>query len=97
VTQIVRMNVAGSVRRGTNTHMKRLLERIATLTAHNGLPCDYFSKIILLDANSFLLIRFEGFTALTTKNVVFWDIKTQSVPHRRPFRLRYSVQPVNAM
>jgi hypothetical protein len=27
--------------------------------------------------------RFEFFTAVTAKNVVFWDIKTQFVPHRR--------------
>jgi hypothetical protein len=25
----------------------------------------------------------EVFTAVTMKNVVFWDIKTQFVPHRR--------------
>jgi hypothetical protein len=28
-------------------------------------------------------VRFEVFTAVTTKNAVFWDIKTQFVPHRR--------------
>jgi hypothetical protein len=28
-------------------------------------------------------IRFEVFTAVTMKKVVFWDIKTQSVLHRR--------------
>jgi hypothetical protein len=27
--------------------------------------------------------RFEVFTAVTMKNVVFWDIKTQFVLHRR--------------
>jgi hypothetical protein len=27
--------------------------------------------------------RFEVFTAVTVKNVVFWDIKTQFVPHKR--------------
>jgi hypothetical protein len=27
--------------------------------------------------------RFEVFTAVTMKNGVFWDIKTQFVPHRR--------------
>jgi hypothetical protein len=27
--------------------------------------------------------RFEVFTAVTMKNAVFWDIKTQIVPHRR--------------
>jgi hypothetical protein len=28
-------------------------------------------------------VRFEVFTAVTMKNVDFWDIKTQFVPHRR--------------
>jgi hypothetical protein len=27
--------------------------------------------------------RFEAFTAMTTNNVVFWDIGTQFIPHRR--------------
>jgi hypothetical protein len=30
-----------------------------------------------------LHVRFEVFTAVTMKNVVFWDIKTQFVLHRR--------------
>jgi hypothetical protein len=30
-----------------------------------------------------LILRLEAFTAVTMKNVVFWDIKTQFVPHRR--------------
>jgi hypothetical protein len=28
-------------------------------------------------------VRFEVFTAVTMKNVVFWDIETQFLPHRR--------------
>jgi hypothetical protein len=28
-------------------------------------------------------VRFEVFMALTMKNAIFWDIKTQFVPHRR--------------
>jgi hypothetical protein len=28
-------------------------------------------------------VRFEFFTAVTMKNAVFWDIKTQFVLHRR--------------
>jgi hypothetical protein len=28
-------------------------------------------------------VRFEVFTAVTMKDVVFWDIKTQFVLHRR--------------
>jgi hypothetical protein len=30
-----------------------------------------------------LCVKFEVFTAVTMKNVVFWDIKTQFVLHRR--------------
>jgi hypothetical protein len=30
-----------------------------------------------------LYVRFEIFPAVTMKNAVFWDIKTQFVPHRR--------------
>jgi hypothetical protein len=29
------------------------------------------------------IVRFEVFTAVTMKNVVFWDIKPQFVLHRR--------------
>jgi hypothetical protein len=28
-------------------------------------------------------VRFEVFTAVTMKNALFWDIKTQFVPHRK--------------
>jgi hypothetical protein len=31
---------------------------------------------------NYQLVRFEVFTAVTMKNVVFWDIKTQFVLHR---------------
>jgi hypothetical protein len=31
----------------------------------------------------FLSLRFEIFTAVTLKNAVFWDIKTQFIPHRK--------------
>jgi hypothetical protein len=42
-------------------------------------------------------VRFEVFTAVNMKNVVFWDIKPLFVLHRRHIRLHYRVQPVNAM
>jgi hypothetical protein len=29
------------------------------------------------------LVRFEVFTAVTMKNVIFWDIKSQFILHRR--------------
>jgi hypothetical protein len=31
----------------------------------------------------YIFVRFDVFTAVTMKNVVFWDIKTQFVLHRR--------------
>jgi hypothetical protein len=31
--------------------------------------------------NNANVLRFEVFTAVTTKNIVFWNIKTQFVPH----------------
>jgi hypothetical protein len=34
-------------------------------------------------ATGIVHIRFEVFTAVTMKNIVFWDIKTLSVLHRR--------------
>jgi hypothetical protein len=37
----------------------------------------------LQSAASECYVRFEVFTAVTMKNVVFWDIKTQFVLHRR--------------
>jgi hypothetical protein len=43
-------------------------------------------RILELSSNNTLLcfdIRFEVFTAVIMKNVVFWDIKTQFVLHRR--------------
>jgi hypothetical protein len=42
-------------------------------------------------------VRFEVLTAVTMKNVIFWDIKIQFVLHRDTFRLRYKAQPVNIM
>jgi hypothetical protein len=30
-------------------------------------------------------VRFQVFTAVTTKNAVFWDIKTQFLPHRKHY------------
>jgi hypothetical protein len=31
----------------------------------------------------FVVVGFEVLTAVTVKKVVFWDIRTQFVPHRR--------------
>jgi hypothetical protein len=41
-------------------------------------------------------VRFEVFTAVTMKNTVFSDIKTQFIPHRRHITSRYKAQPVDA-
>jgi hypothetical protein len=38
---------------------------------------------MLAEAQTVQFVRFLVFTAVTMKNVVFWDIKTQFVPHRR--------------
>jgi hypothetical protein len=35
------------------------------------------------DPSRLMLCKIEVFTAVTMKNVVFWDIKTRFVPHRR--------------
>jgi hypothetical protein len=40
-------------------------------------------------------VIFEVFTAITMKNNVFWDIKTDFVPHRK-HSLSYRAQLVNA-
>jgi hypothetical protein len=42
-------------------------------------------------------VRFEVFTAVTMKNAVFWDIKTQFFLTGDILRLLYRAQPVNAM
>jgi hypothetical protein len=42
-------------------------------------------------------VRSEVFTAVTMKNVVVWDIKTSSYFTGDTLRLRYRVQPANAM
>jgi hypothetical protein len=42
-------------------------------------------------------VRAEDFTAVTMKKAVFWDIKPSSYLTGDTSRLRYRVQPVNAM
>jgi hypothetical protein len=44
-----------------------------------------------------LQVRFEGFTAVSMKNVVFWDIRPSSYFTGDTLRLHYRIQPVNAM
>jgi hypothetical protein len=52
---------------------------------------------LLVNNGSDTYIRFVVFTAVTMKNAVFWDIKTQFILHRRQLPLRYRVRPINAM
>jgi hypothetical protein len=42
-------------------------------------------------------VRLEVFTAVTMKNVVFWEIKPSSYFRGDTLRLRYRAQLVNAM
>jgi hypothetical protein len=51
----------------------------------------------LLFLNSKKPVRFEGFTAVTKKNAVFWGIKPSSYLTGDILRLRYRLQSVNAM
>jgi hypothetical protein len=44
-----------------------------------------------------IYVTFEVFTAVTMKNVVFWDKKPSSYFTGDTLRLRYRIQPVNAM
>jgi hypothetical protein len=44
---------------------------------------DCFRKYRLQPLGKFLSVRFEVFTAVTMKNVAFWDIETQFILHRR--------------
>jgi hypothetical protein len=43
-------------------------------------PCCYIALYHTLLFNNILYIRIAIFTAVTMKNVVFWDIKSQLVP-----------------
>jgi hypothetical protein len=49
-------------------------------------PSSYLAGDItspLQSPGGYCYVRFEVFTAVIMKNFVFWDIKTQFVPHRR--------------
>jgi hypothetical protein len=49
------------------------------------------------DINSNCFVRFEVFSAVTMKNVVFWDIINPVRTSQETLRLRNRAQPVNAM
>jgi hypothetical protein len=53
--------------------MEKHLETITRLSEDTGVP----------EAVECSSVRFEVYTAVTMKNVVFWDIKAQFVLHRR--------------
>jgi hypothetical protein len=42
-------------------------------------------------------VRLEILTAVTVKNTVLWDIKTQFIPQGDTLLLNYIAQPVNVM
>jgi hypothetical protein len=42
-------------------------------------------------------VRFKVFTAVTTQNAVFWDIKPSSYFTGDTLHLRYRTHPLNAM
>jgi hypothetical protein len=61
---------------------------------------NFTSNVMMFTPNLmkiFHCVRFEVFTAVTMKNVVFWDIKPSSYLTGDTLRLRYRAQPVNAM
>jgi hypothetical protein len=43
----------------------------------------FFDAHCISDESRILFVRFEDFAAVTMKNVVFWDIKVQFLPHRK--------------
>jgi hypothetical protein len=43
------------------------------------------------------IVRSEVYMAVTIKNSVFWDIKTQLYLRGNILRLRYRAQPINVM
>jgi hypothetical protein len=49
------------------------------------------------NSNGYLIVRFEVFSAVTMKNVVFWDIETQFVPHRSHITSPLHSPAVNAI
>jgi TRAP-type mannitol/chloroaromatic compound transport system substrate-binding protein len=59
--------------------MKQLIKTKKTLR-RTAVKAFGFSAEVL---NWLLNVRFEVSTAVAMKNAVFWDIKTQFVPHRR--------------
>jgi hypothetical protein len=59
-------------------------ERCPAGEGGNRIIAIHFYLLLFNDAvsNSEVNIRFKVFTAVTMRNVVSWDIKTQFVPHR---------------
>jgi hypothetical protein len=56
-----------------------------------------FTLILNARVQMFHNVRFEVFTAVTMKNVVFWDKNSSSYLTRNILLLRSRTQPVNAM
>jgi hypothetical protein len=49
--------------------------------------CHIWRSLCVCRNRHWFRVRFEVFAAVTMKNVVFWDIETHFVPHRRHFSL----------
>jgi hypothetical protein len=64
---------------------EKVPKRYAMVTVGNGgtTPPFLFSELVGGELSHSHPVRFEVFTAVTTKNAVFWDIRTQFVPHTR--------------
>jgi hypothetical protein len=62
----------------SNKHPTLFTSRRIFMSCYDlGMESDYFPK------QHYLYVGFEVFTAVTMKNVAFWDIKTEFVPHKR--------------
>jgi hypothetical protein len=60
-----------------------------------GCRLDYWGSVP--GGGKIFSVRFEAFTAVTMKNVVFWDIKPQFVLHRRHITSPLQSSASNAM
>jgi hypothetical protein len=59
-------------------------EECRILGYKNPVPTSHETHYVsATESSRLMLCKFEVFRAVTTKNVVFWDIKTQFIPHMR--------------
>jgi hypothetical protein len=60
------------------TATRRNIPEYSILHSHCCETLKYYTVL-----NSFVVVRVYVLTAVTMKSTVFWDIKTQFIPHRR--------------